>query len=285
MAKIIDGKALRNKILTDLKLKIENTDKKPFLAVIIVGNDPASKIYVSNKKKTALELGFQSIVIELPENVPENELFEKIIALNEDKSVNAILVQLPLPAHINTEKVIQTVAPEKDVDCFHPYNTGKIAQNAHPYVYPCTPKGIITLLNEYKIPISGKNAVVIGRSNIVGRPLAAMLTNLDATVTICHTKTQNLKEITSKADILISAAGSRGLINANMIKNGAAIFDVGMNRNENGKLTGDVDFETVKEKAAFITPVPGGVGPMTICTLMTNTYELFLMQNGLSQNE
>ena len=283
MAEIIDGKALRNKILADLKAKIEKNGQKPYLAVIIVGNDPASKIYVSNKKKTALELGFQSIVIEMPENISENELLEKIKELNSDKNVNAILVQLPLPPHIDTEKVIQTVAPEKDVDCFHPYNTGKIAQNSRPYVYPCTPKGIITLLNEYKIPISGKNAVVIGRSNIVGRPLAAMLTNLDATVTICHSKTRNLAEITSKADILISAAGSRGLVKADMVKKGAAVFDVGMNRDENGKLAGDTDFEAVKEKAAFITPVPGGVGPMTICTLMTNTYELFLMQNNIPQ--
>ena len=277
MAEIIDGKALRNRILEGLKAEVKNLDKKPFLAVIIVGNDPASKIYVSNKKKTALELGFQSVVIEMPENTPEKVLLEKIEELN--KEVNAILVQLPLPAHISTERVIETVSPQKDVDCFHPFNTGKIAQNARPFVYPCTPKGIIRLLEEYKIPVAGKNAVVIGRSNIVGRPVAAMLTNLDATVTICHSKTQNLSEITKNADILISAAGSRGLVTADMVKDGAAVFDVGMNRDENGKLAGDVDFEAVKEKASFITPVPGGVGPMTICTLMTNTFELFRRQN------
>ena len=279
MAEIIDGKALRNRILEGLKAEVKNLDKKPFLAVIIVGNDPASKIYVSNKKKTALELGFQSIVIEMPENTPEKVLLEKIEELNKNKEVNAILVQLPLPAHISTERVIETVSPQKDVDCFHPFNTGKIAQNARPFVYPCTPKGIIRLLEEYKIPVAGKNAVVIGRSNIVGRPVAAMLTNLDATVTICHSKTQNLSEITKNADILISAAGSRGLVTADMVKDGAAVFDVGMNRDENGKLAGDVDFEAVKEKASFITPVPGGVGPMTICTLMTNTFELFRRQN------
>lgn len=279
MAEIIDGKALRNRILEGLKAEVKNLDKKPFLAVIIVGNDPASKIYVSNKKKTALELGFQSVVIEMPENTPEKVLLEKIEELNKNKEVNAILVQLPLPAHISTERVIETVSPEKDVDCFHPFNTGKIAQNARPFVYPCTPKGIIRLLEEYKIPVAGKNAVVIGRSNIVGRPVAAMLTNLDATVTICHSKTQNLSEITKNADILISAAGSRGLVTADMVKDGAAVFDVGMNRDENGKLAGDVDFEAVKEKASFITPVPGGVGPMTICTLMTNTFELFRRQN------
>lgn len=279
MAEIIDGKALRNRILEGLKAEVKNLDKKPFLAVIIVGNDPASKIYVSNKKKTALELGFQSIVIEMPENTPEKVLLEKIEELNKNKEVNAILVQLPLPAHISTERVIETVNPQKDVDCFHPFNTGKIAQNARPFVYPCTPKGIIRLLEEYKIPVAGKNAVVIGRSNIVGRPVAAMLTNLDATVTICHSKTQNLSEITKNADILISAAGSRGLVTADMVKDGAAVFDVGMNRDENGKLAGDVDFEAVKEKASFITPVPGGVGPMTICTLMTNTFELFRRQN------
>lgn len=279
MAEIIDGKALRNRILEGLKAEVKNLDKKPFLAVIIVGNDPASKIYVSNKKKTALELGFQSVVIEMPENTPEKVLLEKIEELNKNKEVNAILVQLPLPAHISTERVIETVSPQKDVDCFHPFNTGKIAQNARPFVYPCTPKGIIRLLEEYKIPVAGQNAVVIGRSNIVGRPVAAMLTNLDATVTICHSKTQNLSEITKNADILISAAGSRGLVTADMVKDGAAVFDVGMNRDENGKLAGDVDFEAVKEKASFITPVPGGVGPMTICTLMTNTFELFRRQN------
>ncbi len=279
MAEIIDGKALRNRILEGLKAEVKNLDKKPFLAVIIVGNDPASKIYVSNKKKTALELGFQSVVIEMPQNTPEKVLLEKIEELNKNKEVNAILVQLPLPAHISTERVIETVSPQKDVDCFHPFNTGKIAQNARPFVYPCTPKGIIRLLEEYKIPVAGKNAVVIGRSNIVGRPVAAMLTNLDATVTICHSKTQNLSEITKNADILISAAGSRGLVTADMVKDGAAVFDVGMNRDENGKLAGDVDFEAVKEKASFITPVPGGVGPMTICTLMTNTFELFRRQN------
>lgn len=279
MAEIIDGKALRNRILEGLKAEVKNLDKKPFLAVIIVGNDPASKIYVSNKKKTALELGFQSVVIEMPENTPEKVLLEKIEELNKNKEVNAILVQLPLPAHISTERVIETVSPQKDVDCFHPFNTGKIAQNARPFVYPCTPKGIIRLLEEYKIPVAGKNAVVIGRSNIVGRPVAAMLTNLNATVTICHSKTQNLSEITKNADILISAAGSRGLVTADMVKDGAAVFDVGMNRDENGKLAGDVDFEAVKEKASFITPVPGGVGPMTICTLMTNTFELFRRQN------
>lgn len=279
MAEIIDGKALRNRILEGLKAEVKNLEKKPFLAVIIVGNDPASKIYVSNKKKTALELGFQSVVIEMPENTPEKVLLEKIEELNKNKEVNAILVQLPLPAHISTERVIETVSPQKDVDCFHPFNTGKIAQNARPFVYPCTPKGIIRLLEEYKIPVAGKNAVVIGRSNIVGRPVAAMLTNLDATVTICHSKTQNLSEITKNADILISAAGSRGLVTADMVKDGAVVFDVGMNRDENGKLAGDVDFEAVKEKASFITPVPGGVGPMTICTLMTNTFELFRRQN------
>lgn len=279
MAEIIDGKALRNRILEGLKAEVKNLDKKPFLAVIIVGNDPASKIYVSNKKKTALELGFQSVVIEMPENTPEKVLLEKIEELNKNKEVNAILVQLPLPAHISTERVIETVSPQKDVDCFHPFNTGKIAQNARPFVYPCTPKGIIRLLEEYKIPVAGKNAVVIGRSNIVGRPVAAMLTNLDATVTICHSKTQNLSEITKNADILISAAGTRGLVTADMVKDGAAVFDVGMNRDGNGKLAGDVDFDAVKEKASFITPVPGGVGPMTICTLMTNTFELFRRQN------
>lgn len=279
MTKLIDGKLVAKEILDNLSEEIHSLEKKPSLAVIIVGEDPASKIYVNLKKKKALELGFDSIVIEMSEDVSQDELLAQIEQLNQDKKINAILVQLPLPKHIDTKAVIEAIDPKKDVDCFHPYNMGKIATGSEPYVYPCTPKGIMRLLDFYDIEIAGKNAVVIGRSNIVGRPMAQMLLNEDATVTICHSKTKNLSEFTKNADILISAVGKAKFIKKEMIKEGAVIIDVGMNKDENGKLCGDVDFEDIKEKASFITPVPGGVGPMTICSLMVNTYDLFKLQN------
>lgn len=286
MAIIIDGKALRNKILAELKEKTVNLDKKPNLSVIIAGEDSASRIYVNNKRKTAIEAGFDSCVYELPSTISEEELLNKIVELNNDKTVNAILVQLPLPSHIDSKKIIEAIDPKKDVDCFHPYNVGKISTNSAPdssNVLPCTPKGIIALLKEYKIEIEGQNVVIVGRSNIVGKPLAQMFINLDATVTVCHSKTKNLAEITKTADILVSAVGKSNLITIDMVKTGAVVFDVGMNRvdTENGsKLCGDVDFEAVKEIASFITPVPGGVGPMTIASLMQNTFELYNLQNG-----
>ena len=279
MAVIIDGKAVSKKILEQVKKETEGFGKKPCLAVIIAGDDPASKIYVNNKRKTALGLGFESIVKELPENISESGLIEEIEKLNNDGKVNAILVQLPLPKHINSEKIIETIKPGKDVDCFHPSNVGKIAVNSEVFVYPCTPKGILSLLEEYGISVEGKNAVVIGRSNIVGRPLSMMLVNKNATVTLCHSKTQNLKEITKSADILISAVGKPKFIKREMVKEGAVVIDVGITRGEDGKLSGDVDFESVKDAVSFITPVPGGVGPMTICSLMQNTLELFKQQN------
>ena len=281
MAELIDGKLVAKEILENLADEILFLGQMPCLAVIIVGQDPASQIYVNLKKKKAMELGFDSIVIEMPETVTQDELLSKIEELNNDKKINAILVQMPLPKHIDSDVVIEKIAPQKDVDCFHPYNVGKIATGNEPYVYPCTPKGIIRLLEYYDIGISGKNAVIIGRSNIVGRPVAQMLLNANATVTICHSRTKNLSEITKTADILISAAGSAGLVTADMVKDGAVVIDVGMNRDENGKLCGDVDFESVKEKASFITPVPGGVGPMTICSLMVNTFDLYKLQNGI----
>lgn len=279
MTKLIDGKLVAKEILDNLSEEIHSLEKKPSLAVIIVGEDPASKIYVNLKKKKALELGFDSIVIEMSEDVSQDELLAQIEQLNQDEKINAILVQLPLPKHIDTKAVIEAIDPKKDVDCFHPYNMGKIATGNKPYVYPCTPKGIIRLLEFYDIDIAGKNAVVIGRSNIVGRPMAQMLLNEDATVTICHSKTKNLSEFTKNADILICAVGKAKFIKKDMIKEDAVIIDVGMNKDENGKLCGDVDFEDIKEKASFITPVPGGVGPMTICSLMVNTYDLFKLQN------
>ncbi len=279
MAVIIDGKAVSKKLLEQIKNEAELYEKKPCLAVIIVGNDAASKIYVNNKRKTALELGFKSIVTELPEDVTETALIKEIEKLNNDTTVNAILVQLPLPKHINSAKILETIKPEKDADCFHPSNVGKIAVNGKVFVYPCTPKGILSLLDEYKISVAGKNVVVVGRSNIVGRPLAMMLLNKDATVTICHSKTKNLSEITKQADILISAAGNPKFIKKDMVKDRAIIIDVGITRDSNGKLSGDIDFENVKENSSYITPVPGGVGPMTICSLMQNTLDLFKLQN------
>lgn len=279
MAQHIDGKLVSKKILENLSDEILFLDKKPCLAVIIVGEDPASQIYVNLKKKKALELGIESIVESMPADTSQQELFNKIEQLNNDSSVNAILVQLPLPEHIDTKAVLEKINPIKDVDCFHPYNVGRIATGTKPYVYPCTPKGIIRLLEYYNINIEGKHAVVIGRSNIVGRPVAQMLLNENATVTICHSKTKNLADITKTADIIISAVGQKKLLKADMIKEGAVVVDVGMNRTEEGKLCGDVDFYNVEQKASFITPVPGGVGPMTICSLMQNTFDLYKIQN------
>ena len=277
MANIIDGKLVAKSVLEDLAKRVETSSKKTGLVVIIVGEDPASKIYVNLKRKKALEMGFESLVVEMPENTTQEELLNKIDELNSNENINAILVQMPLPKHIDSKVVIEKINPKKDVDCFHPYNVGKIASNSDPYVFPCTPKGIMKLLEYYNIEVSGKNAVVVGRSNIVGRPMAQMLLTADATVSMCHSRTQNLAEITKMADILICAAGKAGLITKDMVKEGAVVIDVGMNRNENGKLCGDVDFVGVSEVASFITPVPGGVGPMTICSLMVNAYELSQM--------
>ena len=279
MAKLIEGKLVAKKILENLSDEILFLEKKPCLAVIIAGNDPASKIYVNSKKKKAEELGIKSIVIELPENCTQQEILEKIYTLNNDDSVNAILVQLPLPAHINAKEVLEKIHPIKDVDGLHSYNLGHIAAGNKPYSYPCTPMGIMRLLEYYDIPVSGQNAAVIGRSNLVGRPLSYMLLNKNATVTICHSKTKNLTEITKQADILISAAGQKGLVKADMVKEGAVVIDVGINRQQDGSLCGDIDFWSVEPKASYITPVPGGVGPMTICSLMQNTFDLYKIQN------
>lgn len=281
-AKIIDGKLVSKEILENLTKEITKLEKKPCLAVIIVGEDPASKIYVNNKRKKALETGIESIVIEMAENASKKELLTKIEKLNNDDNVNAILVQLPLPKHIDTSAVIETINPIKDVDCFHPCNVGRISTGNKPYIYPCTPQGIIKLFKYYNIALEGKNAVVIGRSNIVGKPVAQMLTNENATVTICHSKTRNLADLTKNADIIVSAIGVANFIKEDMIKDGAVIIDVGMNRifdGEKPRLTGDVDKEGVEEKAAYLTPVPGGVGPMTICCLMQNTLDLYKLQN------
>ena len=274
MAEILDGKKLRDKIFSDLKAKLDKMPEKPTLAVILAGDDPASQIYVRNKKKTAENLGINSIVIEYPKNVTETELISKIQELNNDKNITAILVQLPLPQHINKFKVIDAILPQKDVDGLTPYNLGKLFAGEEPYVYPCTPKGILLLLDEYCINPDGKHVVVVGRSNLVGKPVSQMLLKRNATVTMCHSHTKNLTDITKTADIVVSAVG-KNVIGEKMLKSNCVVVDVGIYRDENGKVRGDVDFENISKIAAYISPVPGGVGPMTIASLMLNTVELF----------
>lgn len=273
MAIILDGKMLRDKIFESLKAKLDKMQQKPTLAVILVGENPASQIYVRNKKKTAEKLGINSLSIEYPSDISEEELLNKINELNSDEKVTAILVQLPLPAHINKNRIIDAILPQKDVDGLTPYNLGKLFSGEEPYVYPCTPKGILLLLDEYNIKLEGKNIVVVGRSNLVGKPVAQMLLKRNATVTMCHSHTKNLSEITKTADIIVSAVGKK-VIGEKMLKSDCVVIDVGIFRDENGKISGDVDFENVSKTAAYISPVPGGVGPMTIASLMLNTVEL-----------
>lgn len=273
MAIILDGKKLRDKIFESLKAELDKMPEKPTLAVILVGENPASQIYVRNKKKTAEKLGINSLSIEYPADISEKELLSKIQELNNDKNITAILVQLPLPEHINKNKIIDAILPQKDVDGLTPYNLGKLFSGEEPYVYPCTPKGILLLLDEYNIELDGKNVVVVGRSNLVGKPVAQMLLKRNATVTMCHSHTKNLSEITKTADIVVSAVG-KNVIGEKMLKSNCVVIDVGIFRDENGKLSGDVDFENVSKISAYISPVPGGVGPMTIASLMLNTVEL-----------
>ena len=280
MTIILDGKTLANKITNEISVKVSKLDKKPKLAVIIVGNNPASEIYVRNKQLKAESIGFESLVLPLPEDISEENLLEHIYILNEDMNINAILVQLPLPKHINKKRILEAIEPIKDVDGFTSYNFGRLALGYKPYAIPCTPKGIIRILDEYKIDLTGKNVVVIGRSNIVGKPVALLLEQRNATVTIAHSKTQDLKEITKKADIIISAVGNAKFLTEEYITKNTIIIDVGINRTQTG-LAGDVDFENVKELCSHITPVPGGVGPMTIAMLMENTLELFSLQQTL----
>lgn len=280
-ATIIDGLSYANKIINNIKYEVNKLKVKPKLVVILVGNDNASQIYVKNKQKRCLEVGIESEVLHFDEKIKQDKLLDIIKQLNEDISVNAILVQMPLPSHINSNLIIETISPLKDVDGFHPYNVGKLALNMTPYSVACTPCGILKLLNAYNIEIKGKHVVIIGRSNIVGRPLALLLLNNDATVTVCHSKTENLKQITQTADILISAMGKAHFINSTFIKENAIIIDVGINRDKNNKLTGDVDFNDVFEKCNFITPVPKGVGPMTIAMLLQNTLDLYKTQNNI----
>lgn len=274
MTVILDGKKLSTRILDALTNKLSKLDVKPHLTVILVGEDPASELYVGLKKKTAEKIGIKSTVITYPQNVDEETLISKITELNNNKEVDAILVQLPLPKHLNSINIIQAISPKKDADGINPENIGKISIGTEPYAYPCTPKGILTLLDEYNIKLEGKHVVILGRSNIVGKPLAQMVLNRNATVTVCHSYTENTSDITKTADILISAVGKYKIIKKDMIKNNSVIIDVGTSK-INGKTFGDVDFENIFESVSYITPVPGGIGPMTIASLMGNTYELF----------
>lgn len=278
---LIDGKKISQNIKDELKIEVENLKKNnllPGLAVILVGTNAASKIYVSNKKKACDYIGIRSFSYELPKETSEEKLLELIDELNHKKEVNGILVQLPLPKHINESKVLLSIDPTKDVDCFHPYNVGMISVGELNGFLPCTPAGIIELIKRSNIEIEGKKCVVIGRSNIVGKPVSLLLLSHNGTVTICHSRTKNLKEICKEADILVAAIGKAKFITVDMVKEDAVLIDVGMNRLENGKLCGDIDFENCKGKCMAITPVPGGVGPMTIAMLMKNCVKAAIMQ-------
>lgn len=268
---ILDGKAVSEKRLEILKERIEESGLYPRLATVIVGEDPASQMYVRMKHRACERVGIGSVGIELPEDATTERVLEAVTRLNNDPDINGILVQLPLPAGVDTARVIEAVAPDKDVDGFHPCNLGRLFSGT-PLFAPCTPQGIMTILDEYNIPIRGRRAVVVGRSIDVGRPMAALLLNADTTVTICHSKTENLEAEMRNADILVSAVGKAKFVGPEMVKEGATVIDVGINQDEQGKLCGDVDFEAVKDRAGAITPVPGGVGPMTIATLMENTF-------------
>lgn len=283
MAVLIDGKELAKKIRANLKIECEELNKegiKSKLAVIMVGDDPASKVYVRNKSKACEDVGIEYEEYLLESNIIQKELIDLIEKLNQDNTVNGILLQSPIPSNLDINEAFRTITPEKDVDGFNPVNVGKLVLNQDTFV-SCTPFGIIKMFEEYNIDLTGKNVVILGRSNIVGKPLIHCCLNKNATVTTCHSKTQNIKEIASKADVLISAIGQANFVTADMVKENAVVIDVGINRLDNGKITGDVDFENVKEKASYITPVPGGVGPMTIAMLMNNVIKATKRQNGM----
>lgn len=274
MAVIIDGKDISDRVKSEVRdrtllLKRER-GIQPGLAVVLVGEDPASKIYVRGKRKACEQVGFHSRELTFPSDLEEEELLRIVEELNRDESIHGILVQLPLPKHIDKEQVVEAIDPKKDVDGFHPYNVGKLFSGTS-YHMSCTPLGIIELMDRYRIAIEGREAVIVGRSAIVGKPLALMLMNRHATVTVCHTKTRNIADVTRRADILVAAAGRAEMIRSDMVKDGAVVIDVGINRTDGGKLLGDVAFAEVEPKASYITPVPGGVGPMTIAMLMMNT--------------
>ena len=283
MATILDGKALSAQCKETIRKEVEELAAKgcrPGMAVVLVGENPASKVYVRNKEKDCQECGIYSAMYHLPEETTEKELLELLETLNHDASIDGILVQLPLPKQINSQRVIEAIDPQKDVDAFHPTNVGYLTQGM-PRFAPCTPAGIVKLMEAYKIDPAGKHCVVIGRSNIVGKPMALLLLQKNGTVTICHSGTKDLKAQTLQADILISAVGKAGFVTEDMVKDGAVVIDVAMNRNAEGKLCGDVDYAAVSQKASAITPVPGGVGPMTRVMLLENTLTACRQQNGL----
>lgn len=284
MAQLINGKevsaSVKAQVAKETAQLAEEKGLKVGLAVVIVGNNPASRVYVNSKKKACEEVGFQSYEYALDENTTQEQLLDLVDVLNRDSKINGILVQLPLPKHIDETAIINAISAEKDVDAFHPENVGKIMIGDYSFL-PCTPAGVMDLIASTGVEISGKNCVVIGRSNIVGKPMAMLLLHKSGTVTICHSKTQNLAEICRQADILVVAIGKANFVTGDMIKEGAVVIDVGMNRLENGKLCGDVDFESAEKKAGYITPVPGGVGPMTIATLMRNTLTAAKQQAGI----
>lgn len=283
MYRIIDGKAVSRQVKEQVRLETEELKKKritPGLAVIIVGEDPASQVYVRNKEKACEEVGFYSEKFALPENTTQQELNNLVKELNGRKEINGILCQLPLPGHLDDKEVINLINPIKDVDAFHPVNVGAIMIGDYNFL-PCTPAGVMELIHSTGVDVTGKKAVVMGRSNIVGKPMAMLLLHENATVEIVHSKTKDLASVTREADILVAAIGKAKFVTADMVKDGAVVIDVGMDRDENGKLCGDVDFEGVKDKCSYITPVPGGVGPMTISMLMKNTLTAAEIQNGI----
>lgn len=272
---ILDGKKVSAKVREDLKLEVDNLKKdgiKPKLAVIMVGNDLASKVYVRNKNKACEEIGIEYEEFLLGEETTMEELLNVIDNLNKNQNIDGILLQSPIPKHLDINKAFRAILPEKDVDGFHPINAGKLSIGEKCFV-PCTPHGVVKIIEEYNIETEGKNVVIVGRSNIVGKPLIQCMLQKNATVTVCHSKTRNLEEFTRKADILIVAIGKQKFITENMVKEGVVVIDIGINRNEEGKLVGDVDFDNVSKKASYITPVPGGVGPMTVAMLMENVVE------------
>ncbi len=283
MAKIIDGKAVSTKIKEEIKVEVERLKEKgvnPGLAVVIVGDDPASKVYVRNKKLACEQCGIYSEEYALPAETSQKELIDLVKTLNNSPAVNGILVQMPLPKGLDENEVIQAISPDKDVDAFHAQNVGKIMIGDYSFL-PCTPAGVMELIKSTGIEISGKDCVVIGRSNIVGKPMAMLLLHANGTVTVCHSRTKDLNEVCKRADILVAAVGRAKFVTKEMVKEGAVVIDVGINRDENGKLCGDVDFEEVEKIASYITPVPGGVGPMTIAMLMQNTLNAAKLQNGM----
>lgn len=278
MANIIDGKAVSAAVKERVRAEIERDGLKIGLAVVIVGNNQASRVYVNNKKKACEACGITSYEYALPEGTTEEQLLELVDTLNADSKVNGILVQLPLPAHLDEKKVIERISPLKDVDAFHAVNVGKIMIGDYAFL-PCTPAGVMELIHSTGTDVSGKECVVIGRSNIVGKPMAMLLLHENATVTICHSRTKNLAEVCKRADVLVSAVGRADFVTADMVKPGAVVIDVGMNRNAEGKLCGDVKYDEVEPVAGYITPVPGGVGPMTIAMLMENTLRAKKLQS------